>query len=162
MQQIKVYISGKLEHAARLAALQPDGIHINSRWIEMAEGARKRMKPVTHWQQENFDDIASAHFFIMYVEPSDQLKGSLFEIGYAVGIGKKCWIAGNGQLVDVVPEGAANSIQLPHKGIIPWGQYRQRIRMASTIDQAFKEIRALVRPAMITGMDGSTPAEAVF
>ncbi len=157
MQQIKVYISAKLEHAAKLAALR-----INARWIEMADLGRKRMKPVTHWQQENFDDIAAAHFFILYAEPSDQLKGSLFEIGYAVGIGKRCWIAGAGiktadgwaGLVDAKPDGAENTIQLPHKDVFPWGYYRQSIRMAPTLERAFHEIRQLVRPDAIK--DGRT------
>lgn len=165
MQQIKVYISAKLEHAAKLAALQVDGFHINARWIEMADLGRKRMKPVTHWQQENFDDIGAAHFFILYAEPSDQLKGSLFEIGYAVGIGKRCWVAGNGVkgapgdawagLVDVTPEGAANSIQVPHKDVLPWGHYRQAIRMAPTLEMAFSQIRQIVRPDRIKNVDGS-------
>ncbi len=96
MQQIKVYISAKLEHAKLLATLNVDGFHINARWIEMADAGRKRMKPVSHWQAENFDDIIAAHVFILYVEPSDQLKGSIFEAGYAVAHGKKVWIAGNG------------------------------------------------------------------
>jgi hypothetical protein len=122
------------------------------------------MKPVTHWQQENFDDINAAHFFILYAEPSDQLKGSLFEIGYAVGIGKHCWIAGNGVkgaagdawagLVDVTPEGAANSIQVPHKDVLPWGHYRQAIRMAPTLERAFSEIRQIVRPDQMVDANG--------
>ena len=42
MQQIKVYISAKLEHAKLLAALNVDGFHINARWIEMADAAYLR------------------------------------------------------------------------------------------------------------------------
>lgn len=162
MQQIKVYISAKLEHAAKLAALKVDGFHINARWIEMADAGRKRLKPVTHWQQENFDDIETAHFFLLYVEPSDDLKGSLFEIGYAVGIGKKCWIAGDGHGVEVTPEGAANSITVPHKGVLPWGHYRQRIRMAPTIQAAFIDIRRYVRPDTIKEIDGSPTPQPEF
>lgn len=170
MQQIKVYISAKLHHAAKLAALRVDGFHINARWIEMAESGRKRMKPVTHWQQENFDDITTAHFIILYVEPSDDLKGSLVEIGYALAHGKRVFIVGNAVktddgfhgLVDVKPAGAANSIQLPHKDVEPWGFYRQQIRFMPNLEVAFSRIRELVRPNLLKNTDGSAIIPQTF
>ena len=146
--EIKVYIASKLEHAHKLAAIRQDGFHINARWIDMAEIGRKRLKPVTHWQQENFDDIEAAHFFILYLEPGDKLKGALFELGYAVRAGKKCWIAGDGNGVDVPVQdgGPTETIRLPHRDIMPWCGYRQSIRTALSLDQVFKEIRAIVHP----------------
>jgi hypothetical protein len=162
VDQIKAYISAKLEHAQKLLAFQPDGFHINSRWIEMAEAGRKRAKPPSHWIQENFDDIRMAHYFVLYVEPSDHLKGSIFEIGHAVGIGKRCWIAGNA--VDgrdenwgavVRQDGVANEIRVPHKDVLPWGLYRQRIRMVRSLEQAFKEIRQYASQERILDSSGA-------
>lgn len=158
MQQIKVYISAKLEHAPKLAALKQDGFHINARWIDLAKVGRERMKPVTHWQQENFDDIAMAHFVIMYLEPGDKLKGSLFEIGYAIGIGKKVWIAGDGHGVEMalpVQDGEDVTIRLPHRDIEPWARYRQSIRVVPSLDEAFTSIRRLVRPDVLCDLKGN-------
>lgn len=152
MQQIKVYVSAKIEHAPMLAGLHVDGFHINARWIEMAESGRRRLKPVTHWQQENFDDIRAAHFFILYAEPADELKGSIGETFYAIANDKKCWIAGNadkagdGWGLEVTPDGAANSIRVANRGILPWGHFRQNIRMVSGLAKTFSDIREFVRP----------------
>jgi hypothetical protein len=99
--EIKIYIAAKVEHAAKLAALSKDGFHFNARWIHMAALGAESMKPVTHWQQENFDDIEAAHFVIFYVEPGDKLKGALMEIGYAIRAGKHVWIVGDGHGVEI-------------------------------------------------------------
>jgi hypothetical protein len=156
--EIKVYIAAKLEHAPKLAAIRQDGIHINARWIDMAEAARQRLKPVSHWQQENFDDIEAAHFFILYLEPGDKLKGALFELGYAVCAGKKCWIAGDGHGVEVpILDGAAESdmqMRLPHRDILPWCHYRQSIRVVLNLNQAFKEMNAITRTAETKNSNG--------
>jgi len=145
MEQIKVYIASKREHAAKLAAICMDGIHINSRWIDTVDIGRARSKPVTHWQQENFDDIAAAHFVVFYIEPSDDVKGALFEVGYAVGIGKRVWIAGDGHGVEVEVAGA--TLDLPHKtALLPWGLYRQAIRISPSLEEALRAIKRLVRP----------------
>lgn len=164
MQQIKLYISSKLEHVPKLAALRVDGFHINARWIEMADAGRKRQKPVTHWQQENYDDIVAAHFFMLYVEPADHLKGSLEETGYAIGKGKRVWIAGNGTSKDdehwgvvVKPEGFVGEglgLRVPHKDVMPWGLDTQRIRMVSSIEQAMAEMRACAQQSRVLAADG--------
>jgi hypothetical protein len=159
MQQIKVYTSAKLEHAAKLKAVSQDGFHFNARWLDTADAGRQRLKPVTHWQQENFDDIVAAHFFLLYVEPGDHLKGSLVEIGYAIGRGKKCWIAGDGNGVDVITEATTGHVRLPHRDILPWSMYRQRVRVVPSLTVALAQMRALVRPDVVTEMDG-TASEA--
>lgn len=160
--EIKVYISAKLEHAGRLAHLQPDGFHINARWIEMADSGRKRLKPVTHWQQENYDDIVAAHFFVLFCLPSDHLKGSLEETGFAIGNGKRVWIAGNATGKDdenwgvlVKPEGAEHEIRVPHKDVLPWGLDTQRIRMVSCLDQAFQEMRKIALQERVLDASGA-------
>lgn len=152
MQQIKVYTSAKLEWATKLKAVNQDGFHFNARWLDTADAGRQRLKPASHWQQENFDDICAAHFFLLYIEPGDHLKGALVEIGYALGIGKKCWIAGDGHGVDVQTE--SGMIRMPHKDILPWGLYRQRIRIVPSLGIALSQMRSLVRQDVITEMDG--------
>lgn len=160
MRQIKTYISAKLGYASYLAERQPEGFHINARWIEMADAGRKRMKPISHWQQENFDDITAAHVFILYVEPSDQLKGSIFEAGYAVAHGKKIWIAGNGDKtgegwgVDCNLDGVANMIKLPHKDIPSWGLYRPSIKCVPSLTAAFTDIKRLIQQDRVLDAGG--------
>jgi hypothetical protein len=149
--EIKVYIASKLEHADKLAAIRKDGFHINARWIDMAEIHRKKMKPVTHWQQENFDDIEAADYVIFYIEAGDHLKGGIFELGYAVRAGKKIWIAGDGHGVEVtIPDGATGddvkTMRVPHKDIFPWGHYAQAIHIAPSLDAAFSQIKAEAFP----------------
>lgn len=148
--EIMVYIAAKIEHAAELAALRVDGIHINSRWIHMAVEARKRLTPVTHYQAENFIDIEAANYFIQYCKPADDLKGGIFETGYAVRAGKYCWMAGNGQDgVDYAPPDATEGtvLRIPNKRIMPWGLYRQQIRIVMDIKQAFAEILKMHGPS---------------
>lgn len=154
MQQIKVYISAKLEHSRKLVGCAPDGFHSNARWIHMAEAGRTKLKPVSHWQQENFDDIEMAHVFVLYVEPQDVLCGSLVELGHAIRAGKKIWIAGNGHGVEVKPESQDNYITVPHAGVLPWGLYTQSIRMAMGLPEAFLAIKRHFRPETILGHDG--------
>jgi len=171
MSQIKTYISAKLSHAKMLAALSPDGFHINARWIHMADAGREKLKPVSQWQQENFDVIDLAHVFILYVEPSDDLNGSIFEIGYAVRAGKLCWVAGNAipdgsggwhGMVEVTPPGAANSIQVPHKGILSWGLYRQRIKFVPNLEIAFKDIKQVLQPRRNLNTNGEETPRLEF
>ena len=166
MQQIKVYIASKRRHAAKLAAIDVPGIHVNSRWIDLAllEAGRKRKKPVTQWQQENFDDIASAHFIVLYLEPGDELEGALWETGYAAGLGKKIWIAGDGHGVDVeIDEGVFKC--LPHRGVLPWGLFRQQVRIVLSLETAFEAIRCEAIPRTLIKNDGSSfneRAEDIF
>lgn len=156
MQQIKVYTSAKIDHAVKLKAADQDGFHFNARWLDTAEAGRQRLKPVTHWQQENFDDIVAAHFFLLYVEPGDHLKGSLVELGYAIGRGKMCWIAGDGNGVDVLTEAEVGFQRFPHRDILPWGLYRQAVRIVPSLPHALSQMRGLVRPSALKNIDGSS------
>ena len=164
--EIKVSIAAKMEHAPKLAALKLDGFHLSSRWIHMAEAARQRMVPVTHWQQENFDDIAMAHFHILYIEAGDDLKGAAWETGWACGRGKRIWIAGEGAGVSmpIYPGAVAAdtggdgeevpSIRLPNRKVVPWGLYRQQVRIVLTLEQAFKEINSVINSAWLIDSNG--------
>lgn len=148
--EVKVSISSKLEHAAKLAAIIEDGFHINSRWIRLeAAKATDRLRPVTHYMQENFDDIEMADYHTLYIEPGDHLKGALIETGVALRAGKYVWIAGDGHGVEVpIPgaepvDGQPAMMRIPHKDILPWGYYRKQIRIVISLKQAFSEMRAI-------------------
>lgn len=160
MQQIKVYIAAKRRHAEKLSALDYAGIHVNSRWIDLAlvERDRKRKKPVTQWQQENFDDISSAHFFGLYLEPGDELEGALWEAGYAAGIGKKIWVIGDGHGVEVEIDPGVFK-RLPHRGILPWALYRQQVRIVLSLEAAFESIKHEAIPQTFIRSDGSAFTE---
>lgn len=54
----------------------------------------------------------------------------------------------------VRPEGAANEIRVPHKDVLPWGLYRQRIRMVRSLESAFKEIHQYAAQDRILNADG--------
>lgn len=148
--EIKIYIASKVEHAAKLASFSKDGFHINARWIHMAVAGAANMKPVTHWQQENFDDIEAAHFVIFYVEPGDKLKGALVELGYAIRAGKQIWIAGDGHGVEIpIYTGAPDSeegLRVPHRDVLPWGKYAQSIHMAVSLNVAMDQIKLFAFP----------------
>ncbi len=162
--EIKIYIAAKVEHAAKLAAYKKDGFHFNARWIHMAALGAESMKPVTHWQQENFDDIEAAHFVIFYVEPGDKLKGALVEIGYAIRAGKQIWIAGDGHGVEVpIPgypveapgqEPVPASMRVPHRDVLPWGHYAQNIHIAIGLDVALSQIKAFAFPSKTLNHEG--------
>lgn len=158
--EIKIYIAAKVEHAAKLAAYRKDGFHVNARWAFMADAGREQMKPVTHWQQENFDDIEAAHFFILYLEPGDKLKGALVELGWALRAGKQVWIAGDGHGVDVRVDDMAepgpdgNMVRMPHKDILPWGKYAQQIHIALSLDVALAQIKQFAFPSKTLNHEG--------
>lgn len=167
-REIKIAIAAKVEHAPKLAAIHKDGFHITSRWIWMAASGQESMKPVTHWQQENFDDIEMADFVILYLEPGDKLKGALIEIGYAVRAGKHVWIAGDGNGVEIPwradqvamvdnPDGPR---RLPHRDIEPWSGYRQAFHIAKSLDAALDQIARFASPTLLKDVNtGTYPTE---
>jgi hypothetical protein len=145
-QEIKVSISSKLGHALKLAAIKEDGFHINSRWIRLeAARATDRLRPVTHWLDENFDDIEMAYYHILYVEPGDHLKTALIEVGVALRANKFVWIAGDGHGLEVPLPGGnpGDTITLPHRDVLPWGKFAKQIRLVSSLANAFKEMRSI-------------------
>jgi len=177
MAAIKVYTSAKLAHAESLRKLQPDGFHFNARWLWMAEGQRKSLKPVSDWKEENRDDIVAAHFFLLKVDPSDDLSGSIEEVGYAIGKDKRVWIAGNATSasdenwgVEVEVPGMAprlvsqpgepevyepGKLRIPHKQLVPWGFDRRHIRMVPNVTIALKEMRQFVQQSRVLNAAGA-------
>jgi len=160
--EIKVYITSKLRHAEKLSQLRLDGIHINSRWIDTVRMPNARKKPVTHWQQENFDDIAASHFVILYLEAGDELEGQLWEAGYACGLGRKIWVAGDGHGVEVdIPDQPGATMRLPHRGILPWALYRPQVRVVLSLETAFTMIKREALPRTTLKADGTPFTERV-
>lgn len=159
---IKIAVAAKWRHAPKIAEAfaKAEGFHLNSRWVEraIADPERKRPKPVPHWEAENFDDIATGHAFVLYLEPGDELEGAVWEAGHASGIGKKIWIAGDGYGVEVEVEPGV-MVRLPHRGIIPWGLYRQQVRIVSSLEAAFTAIQRETIPSTFIRTDGSSFTE---
>lgn len=143
LEQIKIYVTAKREHAEKIKAAIPDGFHCNARWIYML-GSGER--PVTHWLMENFDDAIAAHFVILYVEAGDNLRTSLVEVGHALAHGKKIFIAGERDFEELRG--------FPHKNLIPWANYTRQIKLTGSLEQTFKFIRSL-NPRRNINNDGS-------
>lgn len=142
LQQIKVYITSKREHANKILAAVPDGIHCNARWIYMLESGER---PVTHWLRENFDDAIAAHYVILYVEAGDNLRTSLIEVGNALAWGKKVFIAGERNFDELKG--------FPHKNLMPWASFTQQVKITGSLEQTFAHIKGL-NPRKVIGHDG--------
>lgn len=139
MHQIKIYVASKKRHATMLQNLRLrfDGIHFNARWIETASLAINATKPVSHWQQENFDDIEAADVMLVYAERGEHLRNALLEVGYAIRAGKLVYCIG--QQVEDTGEGEKGTIY--HQDYDDWSAFRQRVRRVPSFDQAILEIK---------------------
>lgn len=135
MRQIKVYITAKREHAEKITKAIPDGFHCNSRWPYMLHTGER---PVTHWLRENFDDAVASDFVIFYVEPGDNLKTSLIEVGHALAWGKRIFIASDRQLNE-----SDECLLVPHKGLDPWMAFDE-VKFTGNLKQTFAYIKNLV------------------
>ncbi len=90
------YISAKLIHAHKLVELRGNWpkIYFTAHWPLVAVLPSEQAKPAKLWQQDNTDDILRAETFLLYADPHDELKGSLFEAGIAWMAGKQIYLAG--------------------------------------------------------------------
>lgn len=144
LEQIKIYVTAKREHGEKILDEFPDGFHCNARWIYMLQSGER---PVTHWLRENFDDAIASHFVILYVEPGDNLRTSLVEIGHALAYGKKVFIAGDRDFDELKG--------MPHKNLLPWASYTAQIKVTGSLAQTFEFIRKFARPERVKNHDGS-------
>lgn len=140
LHQIKIYVASKLRHADKIKklVLVADGFHLCSRWIDTGNLAMNSSKPVSHWQEENFDDIKSADYVLLYGEEGEHLKGALVEIGYALAYGKRVWV------VCQAGRGGEDDVLFSHPDYEPWSHYSQLVRRAPSFEQAFDEIKQLI------------------
>lgn len=153
MTTLKIYIASKVRHAELLRGLRTgidsDGIHFNARWVETCGLAFNATKPVSHWQQENFDDIEAADAVFGYAEEGEHLKGGLVEIGWALRAGKPIFIIGQ----TITPTGDSTKTAY-HPDFDPWSRFDNfKIRRAPDFQTGVKMVRQLFKsPEHITPM----------
>lgn len=143
MRQLKVFIASKVRHAEMLRGLRTtinsDGIHFNARWLETVNLPYNSTKPVSHWQQENLDDINSADAVFVYAERGEHLKGALFELGYAYAYGKPIYLVG--QTVTPGVDGTKTEF---HADFEPWSRVNpQQIFRANDFQEAVDALKQL-------------------
>jgi len=125
--QIRVYTTAKRRHAELLRGLRHkyDGIYFTARWPVTVNLSTESVRPVTHWLNDNCDDIIRSSFVVIYAEPDDDLKTSLVEIGIAMAHDKRIYVVG------------------VNPGFDPWDKMENCVRVP-TIDKAIECIRAEV------------------
>ncbi len=124
MRQIKIYVASKLRHAARIKEARSDGFHFNARWLDTGNLAANAAKPVTHWLEENFDDIRGCDYLIVYAEAGEHLKTAIGEAFYAIAHGKPVFVLGE------------------HADYVPWCFLSPQVRRATDFEAALNIIRS--------------------
>ncbi len=122
MRQIKIYVASKLRHADAIKAFRQDGFHFCGRWLDTGNLAANAAKPVTHWLEENFDDIRSCDYLLVYGEAGEHLKTAIGEAFYAIAHGKPVFVLGE------------------HADYAPWCFYSPQIRRAKDFQSALDTI----------------------
>lgn len=128
MRQIKIYIASKLRHAALIKSFCRDGFHFNARWLDTGNLAINSAKPVTHWLEENFDDIRSCDCLIVYAEEGEHLRTAIGEAFFAIAHGKPVFVIGE------------------HEDYAPWCYYSPQVRRATSFRAALDGIELETRP----------------
>ncbi len=82
---MSIYIASKAKHGARWRTLRASGVPIISSWIDESEPGQTVSFPLL-WVR-NIREAASARVLIAYNEPGESPKGSLVEVGAALGAG---------------------------------------------------------------------------
>lgn len=139
-RQIKVYTASKIRHAATLLGLRAthDGFHLNARWLDTGNLASNSAKPVSHWLEENFDDIRAADYVLVYAEAGEHLKTALVEVGFALAYGKPVYVVGKTDgAVSENPEAMLGG----HPDFAPWCMYSQLIHRMPTLQAALDHMR---------------------
>ena len=129
MREIRVYTASKLRHAELFRDLRyaTDGVYFTARWPVTVQLASEAAKPASQMQQDNFSDIAASDAMLVYVEKGEHLKGGLVEVGFALAYSKPVFVVGQ------------------HEDYSKW-QFHPSVRRSPTIEQALKDIIALLRP----------------
>lgn len=119
-----VYIASKTRHAEKIKALEGafPRVYFTARWPRLCHMSSEAVRPVTHWQNDNFSDIARSEVILVYAEDGDELYGALIEVGYAFPFPDK--------LIYVVGS---------HKAYSHW-QSHNRVRRKPTLEAALEEI----------------------
>ncbi len=136
---IRVYITAKIIHAQMLteSRVKYDGIYFTAKWNIVANLSSEKVRPVTYWLNDNFDDIARSDFVIIYAEPHDVLKTSLVEVGYAMAHNKPVYVVAPSSV-------AADDTLIINNQLEPWNAMCRR---TGSLDEAIKKIKEEVRGA---------------
>lgn len=129
---IKVYTASKRIHAEKLRALEPrDMIHFNARWLDTANLSINCTKPASKWQVENFDDIISADYILLYGERGDVMQGALIEAGFALAHQK---------IVYVVMDFEDSDLR-PNPWMLMGESSRYSVRRRKSVEAVLEEIK---------------------
>lgn len=103
----KVYTASKIRHAAMWRRYRDEfpKIDFTARWINIPDGVPDHSESTTfqneeqrklHWIQD-VQDVRRSDWVLAYKEPIDELHGTQFECGIAVGLGKLVIVVGLSQ-----------------------------------------------------------------
>lgn len=92
MRPIKIYTASKRIHAAELKSFEAPDIHLNARWLDTANLPGNSTKQASKWQIENFDDIRSCDYMLLFGKLGDIMQGALVEVGYGMAWEKPIYV----------------------------------------------------------------------
>lgn len=125
---VALYTASKMLHAGKMLAIRDDypAIYLTSRWPAFAGVSSEYNRPARHWLEDNKADIRRADVFLIYAEKDDDLKGALYEAGYADAFDKPIYVVGS------------------NKDYSKW-QFGKNMKRRSTLKIALDEIVASLR-----------------
>lgn len=88
-QFTSVYVASKLGHAQRIydKFLEYPRLRLTSTWV-LRQLVRDKLptesnRPAPHWLRDNKDDIVRSQSMVIWANSTDELKGAIYEAGYA-------------------------------------------------------------------------------
>jgi len=139
---VSLYAASKLLHAKKILAIRDayPNIYLTSRWAAVADVSSEMNRPARHWLEDNKADIRRADVFLVYAERDDDLKGALYEAGYADAHGKPIYVIGT------------------NRGYSKW-QFGRAMKRRGTLKVALDEIVASLRYDSPADFFASAPGE---
>lgn len=86
-----IYVVSKIRHADKWKKLRASGAPVISTWID--DGAADSINFATAWPRY-LAEASRAAYLLVYVEPGEQLKGGLFELGAGLAGGATVIVVG--------------------------------------------------------------------
>lgn len=90
-----IYTASKVCHASKWVALRERGWLISATWID--EAGEGQTACLTDLWRRCVDEASSSDAVLLYVEPGEQLKGALVEVGAALACGVPVYVVGDVQ-----------------------------------------------------------------
>jgi hypothetical protein len=119
-----IYVVSKIRHAEKWKKLREHGVPVISSWID--DGAADTINFATAWPRY-LAEASSAAYLLVYVEPGDELKGGLFEMGAGLAAGATVIVVG------MVPQLVS---ACAHPRVIEAASLPAALRIIDGIDQA--------------------------